>query len=163
MAESGVRLTGDWPEFRRAVRNLANFPFAKFHAFAGETIINQTQARFDSERGPDGKPWPESARVKRFGGKVLTDTARLRNSLSKRADGDKVIVGTNVVYAAIHQAGGEIKAKRKPRLVFNIPGVGIRTAKKVKIPARPYMGFSPEDRRELAEELRGLVKELTKK
>lgn len=162
MAATGVRLTGDWPEFRRAVKDIANFPFGRFHAFAGETIINQTQARFDQERGPDGRFWPKSARVKRRGGKTLTATARLRNSVTKRARDRRVDVGTNVKYAAIHQHGGVITAKKAKALAFEIPGVGFRVAKKVTIPARPYMGFSQANRRELAQDLQDFIRLLSR-
>ena len=62
MAASGVTLTGDWRQFNRAVRNLENFPFQRFHASAGHTIENQMQRRFDAQRGPDGRPWRKNRR-----------------------------------------------------------------------------------------------------
>ena len=37
----------------------------------------------------------------------MTDTARLKNSLSRNVDADSVEVGFDVIYAAIHQLGGE--------------------------------------------------------
>jgi phage gpG-like protein len=52
-------------------------------------------------------------------------------------------------YAAIHQWGGEIKPKSAPAL--SVPGYGM--LQKVKIPARPYLGVSPED----AEAIEGAV------
>ena len=58
----------------------------------------------------------------------LTDTARLRRSISYRAGAREISIGTNVIYAAIHQLGG--KAGR---------------GKKVNIPARPYLMFQDED------------------
>ena len=156
-------MTGDWPEFRRAARRLENFPFQRFHASAGHTIENQMQRRFDSERGPDGVPWPKSARVKREGGKTLTDTARLRNSTTQIATARQVQRGTNVAYAAIHQFGGTTTAKKDKAPRVDIPGVGLPTAKKGKIPARPYMGFSREDMRELGQELQDFIRELTRR
>lgn len=45
-------------------------------------------------------------------------------------------VGTSVIYAAVHEFGALIRAKRVPYLKFNIPGVGWRSAKQVRIPAR---------------------------
>lgn len=59
---------------------------------------------------------------------ILTDSTRLRNSIYYIASGSGVIVGTNVVYAAIHQFGGRA-------------GRGL----KVTIPARPYLLFQDED------------------
>ena len=163
MAASGVTLTGDWRSFGHAVRNLENFPYQRFHASSGHTIDNQMQRRFDAQRGPDGRPWKKSARVKSRGGKTLTDSARLRNSTTQIATARQVQRGTNVIYAAIHQFGGTITAKKAKALKFAIPGVGFRTVKKVKIPARPFMGFSPEDIRELARELQDFIRELTRK
>jgi len=62
------------------------------------------------------------------GRKTLIDTARLQNSVTARPEADRVIVGTNVIYARIHQLGG--MAGRN---------------KKVKIPARPYLLVQDED------------------
>lgn len=47
-------------------------------------------------------------------------------------------VGTNLIYAAIHEFGGVIRPINGPFLVFEIDGQVIR-ARKVTIPARPYM------------------------
>ncbi|BEQ14500.1 phage virion morphogenesis protein [Desulfoferula mesophila] len=79
-------------------------------------------------------------------GKVLkVQTGRLRASilpLITRDTPDRVTaeVGTNVEYARIHELGGTIKPNRAEWLRFNIPGVGWRSAKEVRIPARPFMG-----------------------
>ena len=62
-------------------------------------------------------------------------------------------VGTNVVYAAIHQFGGIIpphiiRARRARAL--RIPGIGFRRAVHHPggtIPARPYLGLSDTDER----------------
>lgn len=39
----------------------------------------------------------------------LQDTGRLRNSIVQYSDATAAVVGTNLVYAAIHQFGGEIQ------------------------------------------------------
>lgn len=63
------------------------------------------------------------------GRKVLTATGRLRRSIKSSVLANGVIIGSsNVVYAAIHQFGGQA-------------GRG----KKVFIPARPYLLFQKED------------------
>lgn len=81
---------------------------------------------------------------KRKNGMILQDTGRLRDSIVTASTGNSVTIGTNVVYAAIHQFGGQTKAhvikpKNKKVLAFNG-----RFAKKVnhpgsKIPARPFL------------------------
>lgn len=63
--------------------------------------------------------------------KILTLSARLRKSIHYQAAKDSVVIGTDAVYAAIHQFGG--KAGR---------------GRKVSIPARPYLGISDADRSE---------------
>jgi phage gpG-like protein len=57
-----------------------------------------------------------------------------------------VLVGATVVYAAIHQWGGEIVPKTAPALY--VPGYG--KLKKVTIPARPYLGVSGQDAADIA-------------
>jgi phage gpG-like protein len=46
-----------------------------------------------------------AARRKASGMKILTRSARLRRSITKRADSNGVEVGTNLIYAATHQFG----------------------------------------------------------
>lgn len=59
---------------------------------------------------------------------ILVGQGRLMNSINYRADRDSVRIGSNLVYAAIHNAGG--LAGRN---------------KKVPIPARPYLVVQAED------------------
>ncbi len=64
---------------------------------------------FASERSPDGTPWAHlsdaTKRInpRREGGKVLTDTARLRNSITAVAS------SRGLRYGAAHQLGAQIK------------------------------------------------------
>jgi len=73
----------------------------------------------------------------------LIDTSALVNSIETRlakASGSKAEaeIGTNIVYAAIHEFGGVIKATAAKALHFVIDGVHVVT-KSVTIPARPYL------------------------
>ena len=97
----------------------------------GRYMVASTHRRFERERAPDDTPWLKSARAIAEGNRTLTDTGRLRGSIAHTlSDGGRgVEVGTNVVYAAIHQLGGRA-------------GRGRRT----KIPARPYLGVDERDR-----------------
>jgi len=74
------------------------------------------------------------------GKKTLIDKARLQNSITARAQSDRVVVGTNVIYARIHQLGGEAGRNRK-----------------VKIPARPYLLVQEEDWTPIRDCLRGFL------
>ena len=53
--------------------------------------------------------------------------------------GVRVEVGTNLVYAAIQEFGGTIRAKDKPYLVFKTKDGSWHSVKSVQIPPRAYM------------------------
>ena len=82
----------------------------------GRVLKTGAQMRFRTTRGPDGSAWEKSFRAREEGGQTLSLTRRLRNSITYRASQTSVEVGTNVVYAAIHQFGGTIRAKKGPFL-----------------------------------------------
>jgi phage virion morphogenesis protein len=116
----------------------------------GASLLLSTQMRFENERGPDGNPWPKSLRVTIAGGKTLRDQGHLYQSLTYNATADRVEVGSNRIYAAIHQLGGVIRAKAGGLLKFRIGGMWI-SKKSVKIPARPFLGVDRDDEASIAE------------
>ena len=83
----------------------------------GRYLVASTLRRFESERAPDGTPWLKSARAVAGSGQTLTDTGRLRGSIAHVVtDGGRAVeVGSNVVYAAIHQFGGLAGKGRRAR------------------------------------------------
>lgn len=83
----------------------------------GRALKTATQLRFRQAKAPDGAAWKQG---RREGGKALSGTRRLRNSITYSATNDSVAIGTNVAYAAIHQFGGIIRAKRGPFLAIPI-------------------------------------------
>lgn len=113
----------------------------------GSGLVGSTHRRFVSQKSPDGVAWeklnPEYKKTKR-NSRILTESGRLRDSISHRAGRDQVTVGTNAVYAAVHQLGATIKPKSASHLVFRLAS-GIVLAKSVTIPARPYLGISDDD------------------
>lgn len=94
----------------------------------GASLETSTRMRFETSIGPSGQPWKPSRRA----GKTLVDTGRLLASITHRADRTSVEVGSNVIYAAIHQFGGAA-------------GRGHKT----HIDPRPYLGLDPHDAREI--------------
>jgi|LSQX01.1.fsa_nt_gb phage virion morphogenesis protein len=74
----------------------------------------------------------------------LQDTGRLKNSITRLYDDTSAVVGTNVIYAGIHQFGGTIKPKRAKALRFNG-----RFVKKVEMPARPFLQLDEGDFEEI--------------
>lgn len=77
-------------------------------------------------------------------GQPLVDTGALRSSIAVKADGQGVTVGTNKVQAPVHQFGATIRPKSVGRLVFQGPNGAVVFAKKVTIPARPFMPLRRE-------------------
>ena len=67
-------------------------------------------------------------------GRILQVRGELAASITSKYDENSAVVGTNKVYAAIHQLGGE--AGRN---------------KNVKIPARPYLKLSEDDINQILE------------
>ena len=150
-AHNGVSL--NWGGLDRALetagRGLESRRLALMEV-VGDTLLSGTHERFDAEEDPEGKKWEPSARAREEGGKTLDDSSALRGSLDYLALPDRVMVGSNLPYARIHQKGGKtaphvIRPKRKKALAFG----GI-VRKKVNqpgsdIPARPYLGVSEKD------------------
>lgn len=98
----------------------------------GASLVSSTLGRFEQGRGPDGVAWRPSRRAIDQGGQTLIDSGLLRSSIVYEAGSDQVRVGSNRVYAAIHQEGGQAGRGGKTRL-----------------PARPYLGVNDDDRDEI--------------
>lgn len=111
----------------------------------GEALVSGTKKRFDEKKDPEGTPWKPSRRALEKGGKTLMHSGRLRRSIDYAATSDKVMVGSNLAYARIHQKGGEITPKKAKKLVFKDSDGKIVAVDAVTIPARPYLGVSKED------------------
>lgn len=110
--------------------------------------VSSTQQRFISGKGPDGIAWKQSRRAKMKGGQTLRDQNHLYASLTHQGDDSSVMWGSNRIYAAIHQFGGNIRPKTAKALVFNWLG-RLHVMQKVTMPARPYLGINQEDRDEI--------------
>ncbi|MFC3074683.1 phage virion morphogenesis protein [Shinella pollutisoli] len=119
----------------------------------GTGLVGSTHMRFVRQTDPDGAAWaaldPEYAQGKR-NTRILTESGRLRDSINSRPGPREVRVGTNVIYAAIHQFGGTIKPKNASHLWFRFGGALVR-ADSVTLPARPYLGISADDETMIAE------------
>lgn len=114
----------------------------------GSALVQSTQLRFETGTAPDGSRWLPSARAEAEGGQTLVKDGHLKDSISHNADADGVEWGSSRKYAAIHQYGGDILPKSGKALVFQA-GSGVVFARKVTMPARPYLGLSVEDEQEI--------------
>lgn len=112
-------------EIQDLMRKLRHLPDNGFHGALrsiGEAVKAMTVDAFEEGRSPGGKPWRPSFRAESEGGQTLVDTGILKNSIAVSLGLDHVVVGTNVVYAAIHQLGGKTGRGRR-----------------FTMPARPYL------------------------
>jgi phage virion morphogenesis protein len=103
--------------------------------FLGEELLYISEKAFEKEKDPvTGATWerlknPRGSGAKLPGGKktILRDHGILHDSLTHNDSKEGTVFGSHLIYARIHQKGGEA-------------GRG----KKSIIPARPYMGV-PKD------------------
>lgn len=115
----------------------------------GDQLVANVLERFRRGVGPDGQAWPRSGRAEEEGGQTLVDAGRLRDSIVSEAGPSSVTVGTNVLYARIHQLGGTIRPKTADRLRFRLAGGQFVAVHSVTLPARPYLGIGAEDRTDI--------------
>jgi len=102
----------------------------------GRQLKTNVQLGFIASTDPYGRPW---APLKIRQGQPLRDKGHLMNSIDYRVDGNAVEVGTNREHVHVHQYGATIKANGGKLLVFRGPDGGLRFAKSVTIPARPFL------------------------
>ncbi len=118
----------------------------------GEQLRESAIERIKNEVTPEGTPFaplnPLYAQTKRGPGILRGQSGSLAQIVYQLAGDDEVEVGSNMVYAAIHQFGGTIKPKNGAALVFSMGGRTIH-AKSVAVPARPFLGISKQDEAEI--------------
>lgn len=148
-------------------------PGALTAEFAAAMLFS-TQRRFERETGPDGVKWKSLSKrtaMKKVRGRRrgtsnilrVNPSAGLYSSIIAASDDHSAEVGSNLVYARVHQLGGDItqfaRSQRasfkrvRNRFRFVRPGtkgaqqrnitIGEHT---IPVPARPYLGFSEQDR-----------------
>jgi phage virion morphogenesis protein len=131
----------------------------------GLALVTSTQRRFETSTAPNGSIWPPSLRAQASGGRTLLLSGRLMRSITFQASTTGVEIGTNVIYAAIHQFGGTIQQnartavlhfktnKRTGQSRFAKPGKADRArkaaigARTITMPARPFIGLDDADDR----------------
>jgi phage virion morphogenesis protein len=172
MAGTRITATVDDAEVLAMLARQAQPPGSDLPNRLGEYLQSSTQDRFKTQIAPDGTPWsplqPRYARRKKYAkDKILTLRGYLRSGIHYQVTGDaEVEVGSNIKYAAIHQFGGTIdkparqatvryrseagrilfasrKARRATERQVTIP------AHQVEMPARPFLGISTEDDKEI--------------
>lgn len=117
----------------------------------GTVLETSVSERFERGEGPGGVEWPVSGRAQREGGQTLVDSARLRDSIVSEASSRSVDVGTNVIYAAVHQFGETIKPRTADKLAFRLPDGRFVQVDQVVIPPRPFLGFDARDEADITD------------
>lgn len=135
----------------RAWQRLGRDPQPLLRAI-GVGLVSNTQDRFDQARDPQGNAWEPVkdpwASLKKGPGILRESGMRggLQGSITMDVAGDELMVGSNKIYAGVHQFGAVISARNVPFLIFRTPdGVAFGAARQVRIPARPYLGIGRED------------------
>lgn len=89
----------------------------------GEASLVTVEERFAGQYGPDGTAWKPSQRALEFGTQTLTLEGHLRDGISAKANSDSAEIGSNLIYARVHQLG------------YSEGGID----------ARPYLGIGGND------------------
>ncbi|XHE13668.1 phage virion morphogenesis protein [Agrobacterium deltaense] len=112
-----------------------------FYKNVGELLLNSVGDNFDNESGPDGQRWrglsqvTRELRQRKYGNSPLTIlrvTGSLRGSYNYVASDEDVRIGTSKIQAALLHFGGQAGRNHK-----------------VTVQARPQVGVSSNDEREI--------------
>lgn len=176
---AGVSFLLDAAEFGQALSHLdraVSTPRSVMDAI-GAHFVFSTQQNIERETAPDGARWaplsPRTAARRVGNGRrgfdhILRVKLRLYQSVVYEATDNSVEWGSNLVYARVHQLGGEITMPARQGAVWlksvRRKGGGVRSrfaragskgaeqrtvsigSHRVHIPARPYLGISAYDR-----------------
>ena len=134
-----------------------------FHEI-GEVVAESVQRNFEEHKAPDGKKWEElspayaawKAKKGKNAADILILNRILMGSIHQKAQRDRVQVGTDVVYGAVHQFGMDkfVGVAAHGRGKWQSTGgrsgattqTGVRThLRDMFIPARPFLGIRDDD------------------
>ncbi|WP_019222490.1 phage virion morphogenesis protein [Bartonella rattaustraliani] len=127
----------------------AHAPMGTLAQGVGRLIQESTRRRIQSEKtSPQGEKWKNNhARSS-----ILFASGALSRSIDMKASPEKVIVGSGLVYARIHQLGGVIRPKNGKTLRFFLKSSKAHRfvcVHQVTLPARPYLGLSEQNKVEI--------------
>ena len=131
-------------ELAEVLTRLAAADQAELLDTIGASLESQTKERFEEKAGPDGQRWKQwsdgyrAYQAKRFpGASILVRRGELQSTITHNVEvtGDtaRIVWGSNMVYAAVHQWGYDFAWGR--------------------VEARPYLGINGEDMADLRSEI----------
>lgn len=123
-------------------------------------MFRAVEDNFEQEGRPKWKDLHPGTKLTRFKqgtwpGQILQRSAGgLAASIVQSFDSNHAVVGSNKVYAAIHQFGGKTRAhviKAKNGRALSFGGIVVRSVNHPgsNIPARPFLRLTPGDLREI--------------
>ena len=103
-------------------------------------MADSTEENFKEEGRPNWKDLSEKTKTARkktghYPGQILQVSGQLALSVTTQYDDTSAVIGSNKIYAAIHQLGGQAGKN-----------------KKTTIPARPYLQLTEDDFDEILQE-----------
>ena len=109
-------------------------------------MATATEDNFKDEGRPD--KWidlsettqTQRQKIGKYPGQILQVSGQLASSVSTAYDDNSAVIGSNLVYAAIHQLGGQAGKN-----------------KKTTIPARPYLKLTDDNIEEIFEEINNFL------
>ncbi|WP_313352644.1 phage virion morphogenesis protein [Paracoccus sp. (in: a-proteobacteria)] len=153
---AGVNITFDLDDLK-ALSDLDQIAAAGEDLFPlmdaiGRVLVNGAVERITMTNiDPDGVVWPQSLRAEVFGGPTLHATGRLARSITSAPEARQVQVGSNLIYAGVHQDGAIIRAKTAGGLHFMLADGEEVVVGEVTIPRRAYLGISAAERDGIAD------------
>ena len=132
----------------------------------GEHLAETTKQRFQTSRAPDGTPWQPNAQstylrlMGRYSGSFSGKTGRITAAGSQRAIGKKPLIGESGALSTTinYRAGSDFVEIGSPMVYAAVQQFGAKkgsfTGGKTPwgdIPARPFLGLSPDDSAALGE------------
>lgn len=145
MSGSTVSIEHNAPQFAAAIREIADrcgSPDAALQII-GETVTASVQRNFELGGRPGWQPLAPATLAKKRGGSILVDkgfAGGLLGSIHWEVADNVIYVGTDKIYAAIHQFGGQAGRNHK-----------------VTIPAREFLMIQDEDIDEILELLQEFI------
>ena len=121
------------------------------HSIVAKTLLTANQQRFRKGVGPNNKAWkklhPITLANRQSKKGILRVGGDLFRSIHDKASSDKAEVGTNLDHPKVwvNFYGATIRPRRKNSLAIPNGNGGVILAKKVTIPARPYLGINSDD------------------
>jgi phage gpG-like protein len=145
----GVSITVDVADFaaiERLVSRMSAFDATELMSVISAMGESQTRRRISDEKtAPDGTAWAPN----REGTPILLKSGEhLLGSIAWTSSAAEAEWGASWEHAHVHQSGMTIVPKNAKQLSFMLGGKLVH-AKKVTIPARPFIGLSAENGEEI--------------